>query len=115
MADEIILSLFPFATGWLGESHFAAAPSVLYGVVLLMAAIAYRMLQKSLIAVEGAHSAFQQAVRNDWKEKTSLALYFIAVIIAFRMAWMAQAIYVGVALLSLIPDRRIEHVLRQQQ
>jgi uncharacterized membrane protein len=109
------LSLFPFATGWLGENHFAAAPSVLYGVVLLMAAIAYRRLQQSLIAVEGAHSAIRQALGNDWKGKTSLALYSIAVILAFRIAWMAQAIYVGVALLWLIPDRRIEHVLRERE
>jgi len=109
------LSLFPFATGWMGENHFAPVPSVLYGVVLLMAAIAYWVLQQTLIAAEGSHSVLKQAVGSDWKGKLSPVLYLIAVLTAFWSAWIAQALYVGVALLWLIPDRRIEHTLRQRE
>jgi uncharacterized membrane protein len=107
------LSLFPFATGWMGENHFATAPSALYGAVLLMAAIAYFVLQKVIIASEGPGSVLKKAIGDDWKGKLSLALYLVAIVISVRSSWAAQAIYVSVALIWLIPDRRIEHALRE--
>ncbi|HQR20887.1 MAG TPA: TMEM175 family protein [Burkholderiaceae bacterium] len=105
------LSLFPFATGWMGENHFAATPSALYGVVLLMAACAYWMLQQAIIATEGPASILRTAVGADWKGKLSPLLYIVAIISARFAPWLAQAIYVAVALIWLIPDRRIERVL----
>jgi len=107
------LSLFPFATGWMGENHFAMAPSALYGAVLLMAALAYWILQGVIIASEGADSVLKKAVGSDWKGKLSLALYLVAIVTSVRSSWAAQAIYVLVALIWLIPDRRIEHALRE--
>ena len=107
------LSLFPFATGWMGENHFAPAPSALYGFVLLMAAIAYWVLQRMLMASEGPGSVLRKAVGSDWKGKLSPVLYVIAIATGLWSPWMAQAIYVFVALLWLIPDRRIEHALQQ--
>lgn len=108
------LSLFPFATGWMGENHFAVAPSATYGLVLLMAAVAWFMLQQAIISSEGAGSVLKKAVGRDWKGKVSPLLYIAGIISSFYFAWMAQAIYVVVALLWLVPDRRIEHVLRQK-
>jgi uncharacterized membrane protein len=105
------LSLFPFATGWMGENHFAAAPSAAYGVVLLMAAIAYWVLQQVIIASQGPDSLLRHAVGNDWKGKLSLLLYAAAIPIAFRSPWIAQGLYVLVALIWLVPDRRIENAL----
>jgi uncharacterized membrane protein len=107
------LSLFPFATGWLGENHFATAPSALYGAVLLMAALAYWILQGVIIASEGDGSVLKKAVGSDWKGRLSLALYLVAIVTSVRSSWAAQAIYVAVALIWLIPDRRIEHALRE--
>ncbi|HKU20086.1 MAG TPA: TMEM175 family protein [Terriglobales bacterium] len=107
------LSLFPFATGWMGENHFATAPSALYGAVLLMAALAYWILQGVIIASEGAGSVLKKAVGSDWKGKLSLALYLVAIVTSVRSSWAAQAIYVSVALIWLIPDRRIEHAMRE--
>ena len=107
------LSLFPFATGWMGENHFAPAPSALYGFVLLMAALAYLVLQKAIIASEGPSSVLKQAVGRDWKGKVSPVLYIAGIGVSLYSAWMAQALYVLVALIWLVPDRRIEHVLRQ--
>jgi uncharacterized membrane protein len=107
------LSLFPFATGWLGENHFAPAPSALYGAVLLMAALAYWILQGVIIASEGDGSVLKKAVGSDWKGKLSLGLYLVAIVTSVRSSWAAQAIYVTVALIWLIPDRRIEHALRE--
>jgi uncharacterized membrane protein len=106
------LSLFPFATGWMGENHFALAPSALYGFVLLMAAIAYFILQNAIIASEGPASVLKRAVGRDWKGKISPLLYVLGIVVSVFSSWMAQAIYVIVALLWLIPDRRIEHALR---
>jgi uncharacterized membrane protein len=106
------LSLFPFATGWMGENHFAAMPSALYGVVLLMAAGAYWLLQQAIIAAEGPASVLAGAVGRDWKGKLSPVLYLAAIGATFLAPWIAQAIYVGVALLWLVPDRRIEHALQ---
>jgi len=108
------LSLFPFATGWMGENHFAPMPSALYGIVLLMAAIAYLMLQQIIIASEGPASVLKKAVGRDWKGKLSPVLYVAAIVATFWTQWIAQAIYVSVALLWLVPDRRIEHTLRQR-
>jgi uncharacterized membrane protein len=105
------LSLFPVTTAWIGENHTAAAPAVLYGVVLLMAAIAYWMLQQVIIAAQGPDSLLKKAVGADWKGKASPALYLVGIAAAFYAPSLAQCLYVGVALLWLVPDRRIEHVL----
>jgi uncharacterized membrane protein len=105
------LSLFPITTAWIGENHSAAAPSVLYGVVLLMAAIAYWILQQRIIAAQGPDSLLKRAVGSDWKGKLSPALYAIGIVAAGRSVPVAQAVYVLVALLWLVPDRRIERAL----
>ena len=105
------LSLIPFTTAWMGENHFSAAPSALYGFVLLMAAIAYWMLQQRIIASEGNESFLRKAIGGDWKGKLSPLLYAIAIPISFWSHWIAQAIYVIVALIWLIPDRRIENAV----
>jgi uncharacterized membrane protein len=105
------LSLFPITTAWIGDNYFAAAPSVLYGVVLLMAAIAYWILQQSIIAAQGPGSLLKKAVGGDWKGKASPILYSIGVAAALRSPRLAQAVYVLVALLWLVPDRRIEGAL----
>jgi len=109
------LSLFPFATGWMGENHFGAMPCALYGVVLLMAAIAYWVLQQTIIAAEGPNSVLKSAVGGDWKGKLSPLLYLIAIASTFWLQWLALAIYVLVALLWLVPDRRIEHALQHRE
>jgi uncharacterized membrane protein len=106
------LSLFPFATAWMGENHFAAVPTAVYGGVLLMAACAYWTLEQAIIAAEGPDSVLQRAVGSDWKGKLSPVLYLAAIASTLWSPWVAQAIYVSVALLWLIPDRRIEHVLQ---
>jgi len=107
------LSLFPFVTGWMGENHFAALPSALYGGVLFAAAIAYRMLQETIIATQGPESPLQAAIGTDWKGKVSPVLYALAIVSTFLWPWVAQALYVLVALLWLVPDRRIEGSLRR--
>jgi uncharacterized membrane protein len=108
------LSLFPFVTGWMGENHLAPAPSALYGLVLLMAAIAYWVLQQVIIAAQGPGSLLKRAVGSDWKGKLSPVLYLLAILATAWSPWLAQAIYVGVALLWLVPDRRIERVIRDR-
>jgi uncharacterized membrane protein len=105
------LSLLPFATGWMGENHFAALPAALYGAVLLMAAIAYWVLQQQIIASQGRDSLLKKAVGTDWKGRASPFLYLIAIAAAFWSQWIALGIYVLVALVWLVPDRRIERVL----
>ncbi|HEX4489213.1 MAG TPA: TMEM175 family protein [Terriglobales bacterium] len=105
------LSLFPFTAGWMGENHFTPVPTVLYGVVLLMAAIAYYLLQLAIIRAQGPNSILKQAVGEDWKGKTSPMLYLVAIVSGMRAPWMAQGIFVVAALIWLVPDRRIEHVL----
>jgi uncharacterized membrane protein len=105
------LSLFPFVTGWMGENHFAVAPTVLYGVVLLMAAVAYFVLQHAIIASQGADSLLAKAVGRDLKGKFSPVLYGAAILMAFFEPWIAGSIYVFVALMWLVPDRRIERIL----
>jgi uncharacterized membrane protein len=105
------LSLIPFATAWMGENHFAAAPTAAYGAVLLMAAVAYFILQQLIIASQGADSLLKKAIRGDWKGKLSPVLYTSGVVIAFYSQWISLALYVVVALVWLIPDRRIERVV----
>ena len=105
------LSLVPFTTGWMGENHFAAAPTALYGAVLLMAAVAYWILQRLIVSSEGNDSLLERAIGSDWKGKLSPLLYLVAILLAYRAQWISQAIYVLVALLWLVPDRRIERVL----
>ncbi|HYL78183.1 MAG TPA: hypothetical protein VEU96_28470 [Bryobacteraceae bacterium] len=100
--------MFPFATGWMGENHFAPAPTALYGVVLLMAAIAYLLLQRSIIRAQGQDSILKNAVGRDRKGKVSAVLYLAAIVVALRSPRIADAVFVAVALLWLIPDRRIE-------
>ncbi|HEY8681772.1 MAG TPA: TMEM175 family protein [Rhodanobacter sp.] len=102
------LSLFPFATAWMGENHAAAAPSAVYGVVLLMAAMAYWILQQALVAAEGAGSMLRRAIGADWKGKLSPVLYLTGIVLTCWQSWAAQAVYALTALLWLIPDRRIE-------
>jgi uncharacterized membrane protein len=109
------LSLFPFATGWMGENHFTAAPTVLYGVVLLMAAIAYYLLQQTIIRAQGENSILKKAVGSDWKGRLSPVLYLVAIVATLRSPWIAQAVYVAAALIWLIPDRRIENVLPRNE
>lgn len=106
------LSLFPFVTGWMGENHFAAVPSALYGGVLLAAAIAYSILQQTIIAAQGPQSPLKAAIGSDWKGKVSPVLYALGIVSAFFWLWVAQALYVVGALLWLVPDRRIERSLR---
>ncbi|MEP6546606.1 MAG: TMEM175 family protein [Gammaproteobacteria bacterium] len=105
------LSLFPVTTAWIGENHSAVAPSVLYGTVLLMAAIAYWLLQQVIITAQGPGSLLKEAVGADWKGKSSPVLYLIGIVAAFFSPRLAQGVYVLVALLWLVPDRRIERVL----
>ena len=107
------LSLFPFATGWMGENHFSALPTALYGIVLLMAAIAYYLLQKAIIRSQGSDSILKRAVGRDWKGKLSPVLYIAAIVATSFSPWISEAIFVAVALIWLIPDRRIEKVLPQ--
>jgi uncharacterized membrane protein len=105
------LSLMPFATGWMGENHFAAVPTALYGGVLLMSAIAYWILQRLIIASQGPESLLKRAVGGDWKGKASPLIYSLAIVLAFWQHWLAQALYVLVALIWLVPDKRIERVI----
>jgi TMEM175 potassium channel family protein len=106
------LSLFPFATGWMGENHFTAVPTALYGVVLLMAALAYYLLQQTIIRGQGPESILKKAVGHDWKGKLSPLLYVLGIVAALRFPWVAQGIFVVAALIWLIPDRRIKNVLQ---
>jgi uncharacterized membrane protein len=107
------LSLFPFATGWMGENHFAPVPSAVYGGVLLMAALAWYILQTLIVRAQGANGVLKRALGSDWKGKLSPVLYLAGVGAAFCVPGLAQAIYLGAALIWLVPDRRIEHALAQ--
>lgn len=106
------LSLFPFVTGWMGENDFAPLPSALYGLVLFMAGLAYLFLQQAIIASQGKGSALKRAIGNDWKGKLSAVLYLSAIVSSLYVLWVAQIIYVAVALLWLVPDRRIEKLFQ---
>ena len=105
------LSLFPFTTAWMGENHLAAIPTAIYGFVLLMAAIAYWILQHRIIASQGEDSILKRAIGSDWKGKLSPLLYVAAIVLAFVSPWLAVSIYVLAAIMWVIPDRRIERVL----
>src|SRR5213083_2818496 len=109
------LSLFPFTTAWMGENHLATIPTAVYGFVLLMAAIAYYVLERAIIAKEGRDSLLARAIGRDWKGKLSPVLYFAAIPLAFVSPWIASGIYVFVALLWLIPDPRIERKLEERE
>jgi len=109
------LSLFPFCTGWMGENHFASLPTALYGLVLLMAAYSYIALQRAIVAVDGASSPLAKAVGSDRKGLVSRLMYMAAVAAAFVRPWIAWTLYVAVALLWFVPDRRIERVLMGEE
>jgi uncharacterized membrane protein len=107
------LSLFPFVTGWMGENDFASLPTASYGVVSLLAAIAYFILQTAIISEQGQDSQLAAALGRDLKGKTSPVLYLVAIPLAFLERWIALGIYVFVALMWLVPDRRIESTLER--
>ena len=107
------LSLVPFATAWMGENNFAKLPTAVYGFALLMPAIAYFWLQKAIIHVQGENSALAKALGNDIKGKISPALFLMAIPLAFVSPWISNALFVIVALIWLIPDRRIEKILAE--
>lgn len=109
------LSLIPFASGWLGENHFEALPLALYGFVLLMAAIAYWILQSVIIKTHGQDSVLAKAVGKDLKGKASPIIYLIAIAVSFYAGWLAIALYIFSALIWLIPDKRIETILKHQE
>jgi uncharacterized membrane protein len=109
------LSLFPFATGWMGENHFTTVPTAVYGTVLLLAAIAYYILQSVIIAGHGCDSKLAAAIGRDFKGKLSPVLYASAVAAALFRPWIACGLYVLVALLWLVPDRRIERLLAERK
>ena len=107
------LSLIPAATGWLGHNFPAPVPTAVYGVSLLMPAIAYFLLEKSIIHRQGAHSVLAQAVGKDIKGKISPVLYLSGIVLAFYQPWASIALYILVAIMWLVPDRRIERALRE--
>jgi len=109
------LSLFPFVTGWMGENHFTPAPTALYGAVMFMAAIAYFILQNVIVAQQGRDSRLAAAFGRDFKGKLSPAFYAIAIASAFFRPWISCCLYVLVALMWLIPDRRIERVVAKAE
>jgi uncharacterized membrane protein len=109
------LSLFPFATGWMGENHFTPVPTALYGFVLLMAAMAYYLLQQAIIRAQGPDSILKKALGSDWKGKLSPVLYIVAIIAAWRSPWVAESILAAAALVWLVPDRRIEKALPRKE
>jgi len=106
------LSLVPFATAWLGDSHLAPVPTAIYGGILMLAGVAYYILKESIIRADGPASALKAAVGSDAKGILSVVMYAIAIPIAFFHTWIAAAVYVGVALVWLVPDPRIERRLR---
>lgn len=110
------LSLFPFVTAWMGENYFTSLPSALYGAILLSAAIAYYILQTLIIAEHGGRqSKLAIAIGKDWKGKLSPVLYALGIVFSFVQPWIARLIYVLVALMWLVPDRRLEHVITEME
>ncbi len=109
------LSLFPFATAWVGENEFAPMPSAIYGGVLMMAALAWFILQTLIVRVQGENGILRRALGSDWKGKLSPALYLAGIVAAFCVTGLAQAIYLLAALIWLVPDRRIEKALAQEK
>lgn len=108
------LSLVPFVTGWMGENHFAPLPTAVYGIVLLGAAIAYYILQNQIVAAHEANANLKAALGNDLKGKISPLIYVAAIILAFINQWISDALYVFVALMWLVPDRRIESKINKK-
>ena len=109
------LSLVPFATAWVGEAHVAPLPTAIYGFILMMAGTAYYILETRLIAAQGPHSALAEALGSDFKGKLSVVVYLVAILLAYVNTWLSVALYVGVAAMWLVPDRRIErHVGRHR-
>lgn len=107
------LSLIPFTTAWIGENHVAAWPVAVYGAVLLMAAVAYFILTRALIKLHGRSSTLATSIGTDTKGKISIAVYAAAIPLAFAQPWIASACYIFVAIMWLIPDRRIERKVAQ--
>ena len=107
------LSLFPFVTGWTGENHFASMPTALYGMVLFMAAMAYWILQNVIIRHQGEGSLLAKAIGRDIKGKASPLIYMLSIPLAFVDSWLANGLYVLVALMWIVPDRRIERALQE--
>jgi uncharacterized membrane protein len=109
------LSLFPFSTGWMGENQFAPLPSAVYGIVLLMAAVAYTVLQSLIVHAEGgAQSRLAKALGRDWKGRLSPLLYLAGIAAAFCVPGLAQAMYLVAALVWFVPDRRLERALSRE-
>jgi uncharacterized membrane protein len=106
------LSLVPFATGWMGENHFTSAPTAIYGIVMLSCAIAYKILQNIIISEEGADSTLSKAVGSDWKGYLSPVLYVLAIIIAWWAPLISTVLYVSVAVIWFVPDKRIEQAIK---
>ena len=109
------LSLVPFVTGWMGENHFAKTPTAVYGVVLLMAGAAYFILERTIIRSQGEDSLLARAVGAEFKGKASMVLYAAAIPLAYVEPWLAYGIYAAVALMWLLPDRRIERIVTAQR
>jgi uncharacterized membrane protein len=107
------LSLVPFVTGWMGENHFAALPAALYGLVLLLAGVAYLVLQRMIVTRQAGDSSLASELGRDRKGKLSLALYVVGIGLAFVSPWLAAALYALVAAMWLIPDRRLERALKE--
>jgi uncharacterized membrane protein len=105
------LSLIPFVTGWMGENHFASVPVAMYGTVLLLSALSYYILSRALIRHDGANSKIARALGSDFKGRISVAIYAVAIPLSFVSRWVSVALYVAVAVMWLIPDRRIERTL----
>ncbi|MBK9177418.1 MAG: DUF1211 domain-containing protein [Flavobacteriales bacterium] len=109
------LSLVPFTTGWMGENHFTALPTALYGLVLFFAAFAYWLLQSAIVSADGRDGVLARAFGKDLKGKSSIALYAVAVLGAYWQPILAWVLYVMVALIWLVPDRRIERIIRKAE
>lgn len=108
------LSLVPVSMGWMGESGFGKLPTIAYGLVLLLAAVAYNLLQRSITAEQGQGSRLRRAIGRDWKGRVSPAIYVAGIALAFVDRWIALGCYIAVALLWLVPDRRVERVMAVQ-
>ncbi len=108
------LSLVPFATGWMGENHFAKATMTVYGAILLMAGVAYWLLQSLIIRSQGENSILKKAIGRDIKGLSSPALYILGIAFSFFNEWLSGAVYIFVALMWLVPDQRIERIIKEQ-
>ncbi|SDX12872.1 TMEM175 family protein [Paenibacillus sp. CF384] len=108
------LSLVPFSTAWIGESHFAPTPTALYGIVLLLASIAYWLLQRAILGQHPSDSAIRAAIGRDFKGKISPVIYILAIVTAYLNAWVSCFFFALVAIIWFVPDKRIEHVLQRK-